>query len=270
MTSTQLKTPVHSHPLSAEEISTSSSRGRRHRASQSIGSDAKPKADYFALKAQLEQDSSNLTTRPSNWDGSVRGYSKLDSRRRYLGSPNSRGTDGGSLLDTGASPKAPNLSFATGSPDDTLFGATTPAYAMPPQLLFTDENDVDFTPQASVLSTRWHGLTDDGVHSAILGLDKSDSSNSDIQKYQAALRSLSFAYHSICRAQLELEEKRRILAEREAARKSRGAELLKELQPSERDIAKRVLQSLFTDDDEIGHKVVRKQSSLVRHLHYSQ
>ncbi|KAJ2918478.1 hypothetical protein MD484_g1974, partial [Candolleomyces efflorescens] len=133
---------------------------------------------------------------------------------------------------------------------------------MPPQLLFTDENDVDFTPQASVLSTRWHGLTDDGVHTAILGLDKSDSSNSDIQKYQAALRSLSFAYHSICRAQLELEEKRRILAEREAARKSRGAELLNELQPSERDIAKRVLQSLFTDDDEAGHQVVRKQSSL--------
>lgn len=130
----------------------------------------------------------------------------------------------------------------------------------PPELLFTHEHDTS----THILSTKWHELPDDIIQSTISDLSKTEDVISDVKTYQNALRALSSAYHNLCRTHLELEEKRRALAEREAARQSRAEELLKEIQPSEQDIAKRVLQSLFTDDDEEGHKVQRKQSSAVR------
>lgn len=41
---------------------------------------------------------------------------------------------------------------------------------------------------------------------------------------------------------------------------------MKELQPSEQEVARRVLQSLFTDDNEDGHRIQRKQSHVVSAL----
>ena len=58
-------------------------------------------------------------------------------------------------------------------------------------------------------------------------------------------------------------ESLRVIQEKERARKQRAEELMKELQPSERDIARRVMQSLFTDDDEGMHNVERSQSQMV-------
>ena len=51
-----------------------------------------------------------------------------------------------------------------------------------------------------------------------------------------------------------------VLYEEELARRKRADELLKELEPSEQVIARRLIQSLFTDhdDDENEHNVHRK------------
>lgn len=62
---------------------------------------------------------------------------------------------------------------------------------------------------------------------------------------------------------MELEESRRVLQEKEIARKHRAEVLMTELQPSERDIARRVIQSIFTDDDEDRHQVRRQHSLMV-------
>jgi hypothetical protein len=63
-----------------------------------------------------------------------------------------------------------------------------------------------------------------------------------------------------------LEDARKVLYEKELARRKRADELLKELEPSEKVIARRLIQSLFTDDDENEHNVRRKQSVMVRPL----
>lgn len=256
MASTQLKTPVQSHPLLPEE--NTSTRGRRARGAQSNSSDVKPKADYFALKAQSEHDAT--TTRPVNWDGSVRGYSRLQSAIAPLGLPNDRRTEDHDIFDLSTSPNSTTPHLAVGSPNSSLFGTSVPT----PHFLITDEDDGATLSRNHVVSTKWHNLSGEGMERAITTLGKSSTFTTDIETYQSALRTLSSAYHDLCQAQLELEEKRKELAEKNIARKKRADELLKEIRPSEQEIAKRVLQSLFTDDDEEGHRVERNQSSVVR------
>lgn len=79
------------------------------------------------------------------------------------------------------------------------------------------------------------------------------------------MRVLSAAVHELGRAHAELEHAKNALEESERERRKRGERLVQELKgPTEREIAKRVLQSLFTDDDEEAHKVERRQSRLVR------
>jgi hypothetical protein len=68
----------------------------------------------------------------------------------------------------------------------------------------------------------------------------------------------------LSRARIELEEHRKLLQEKEAARKERAETLLSELLPSEREVAKRVIQSIFTGDDETRHGVQRHGSLSVR------
>ena len=63
-----------------------------------------------------------------------------------------------------------------------------------------------------------------------------------------------------------MEESLRVIQEKEHARRQRAHELMKELQHPDRVIARRVVQSLFTDDDEGMHKVERSQSHMVRGL----
>ena len=47
---------------------------------------------------------------------------------------------------------------------------------------------------------------------------------------------------------------------KELARRKQADELLKELEPSEQVITRRLIQSLFTDDDENEHNIHRKDS----------
>jgi len=116
-----------------------------------------------------------------------------------------------------------------------------------------------------VLANKWHEYSDEAIQAAISRLSAAESpSDVDTHPYHTALRALSSALHNLSRARIELEEHRKLLQEKEAARKERAQDLLSELQPSEREVAKRVIQSIFPDDDENHHQVQRQGSLSVR------
>lgn len=117
---------------------------------------------------------------------------------------------------------------------------------------------------AQVLGTKWHEYSDEDIDSTISRIGASTSTpDSPNNSYHSTLRVLSSAVYRLSKARAELEESRRLLLEKEAARRARGEQLMKELQSSEQDVARRVLQSLFPDDDEERREVQRKPSDTV-------
>jgi hypothetical protein len=160
----------------------------------------------------------------------------------------------------GASTRAPPF-FVVGSPHDPVLTQSTPEIVLEGA---TDVEGILPAISSQVLATKWHMYSDEAIQSAIANLHPSESpANVPSHPYHTALRVLSSAVHNLSRARLEFEEARRVLQQKEVERKKRAEELLKELMPSEQEVARRVIQSLFTDDDETGHKVKRKQSVLV-------
>ncbi|KAF8885861.1 rab-GTPase-TBC domain-containing protein [Gymnopilus junonius] len=135
-----------------------------------------------------------------------------------------------------------------------------------PEVVVTAEHElegVSSAVSAHVLANKWHTYSDEAIQASISKLSASDSpADAPSHPYHTALRVLSSAVNNLSRARLELEEGRRMLQEKEAARKKRAEELLMELKVSDQEIARRVIQSLFTDDDEMVHRVERKQSVL--------
>ena len=233
--STHLSTPAQSHPLSADEIS---SRGRRSRTKQDSESESKPSPAYFTLKAQSEAQNSHIsvngTGRGGSWDGSVRGYVK---RKSAYASSNMLGV----LWDRGPAP------FSASDPRTSPLGSPNWTSA---KLVLPDEEVGD----DAILSHRWHEYSDDVIQAKLSSCESSSST---------AIRALSSALNNLTRVCVELEENHRLLQLKEDARRKRTEELMKELQPSERDVAKRVIQSIFTDDDERIHHVQRQQSHMV-------
>ncbi|KAH9481920.1 TBC domain-containing protein C4G8.04 [Psilocybe cubensis] len=229
---TQKQTPVHLHPLSPEEVP---SKGRRIRGQQT---EVRPGSTYHSLKAQLEQDQSESP----NWDGSVRGYGQGKTEGRNIPEGSWRKTD-----------KLPPL-FVVGSPHDTHS----------PEVVITTESElqgVDSAISNHILATKWHTYSDEAIQATISKLSAADSpADASNHPYHTTLRVLSSAVYNLSRARLELEEARRTLQDKEIAKRKRADELLKELKPSEQEVARRVVQLLFTDDDESEHRVHRKQS----------
>ncbi|KAI0076001.1 TBC-domain-containing protein [Panus rudis PR-1116 ss-1] len=239
-------TPVHSHPLSGEE---SSSRGRRSRGSRPGTRDkdrdgAKSPSNYFTLKSQLEGSANEGSKSTSaNWDGSVRGYAE-----RKIGKP------------------APIIVVESAS--GTILSPPRKASGNL-QSLFLDANSSSASDKDSdlgiigpqVLANKWHEYSDEAIQAAISKLSSPTSpSNATSHPYHTAIRVLSSAVDKLSKARAELEEDRRALAEKEQARQERAEQLMKELMPNEREVAKRVLQSLFPNDNENEHEVQRKQS----------
>jgi small G protein signaling modulator 3 len=117
---------------------------------------------------------------------------------------------------------------------------------------------------SEVLDVRWHELSDESIQSAISNLSIANSPTDPVNNpYHTTLRVLSSAVRKLSQARVELEEGRRVLIEKEAARRARATQLMRALQPSERDIARRVLQSLFPEDEEEEQSIHKKQSSTV-------
>lgn len=235
---THNKTPAHSHPLSPEQVPY---KGRRIRGQQT---ELRPASTYFSLKAQLEQDQSESP----NWDGSIRGYGHSKTERRSIPEGNWQKTD-----------KAPPL-FVVGSPHDM-------SLAHSPEVVITTESElqgVEFAVSNQILATKWHTYSDEAIQATISKLSATDSpADASSHPYHTTLRVLSSAVCNLSRVRVELEEARKTLQDKEIAKRKRANELLKELKPSEQEVARRVVQLLFTDDDENEHRVHRKQSVLV-------
>jgi small G protein signaling modulator 3 len=264
--SPQLSTPVHSHPLSPDEIVPNNARsGRRSRPRRSDAVEPSTSAattGYFTPRPEHDPPPPGGA---SDWDGSVRRISDAH-RRPAL-------PLGGSLSRVQSSTSSLNLAPPS---------FTEPRASRAPPLLVVDASDASVVPHttlaplafpdggvpdaraAQILGTRWHEYSDSAIQAAVARLDTSDSpADVPIQPYHEALRVLSAAVHSLSRARIDLEEKRRRLEEREKERKERAKTLMEEMNAADREIAKRVLQSLFPDDDEGVHRVQRKHSHQV-------
>ncbi|KAI0763332.1 TBC-domain-containing protein [Trametes elegans] len=233
-------TPAHSHPLLPEEGV--SSRGRRSRGKPSEDS-SRPSPDYFSLKAKLDgSDKEHTSNTNANWDGSVRGYGK-GSRR---------------------SVKPPPLIVVESSSDGTVVDRSNYEILRDsqPQTL---NGPFSATTTAAILTAPWHEYTNEAVRSNVAQYTTEISQGLPVDHpCYSIIRVLSSAVHNLTRVREELEESRRVLMEKEKAREARVDQLMRELQPSEKDIANRVLQSLFPNDDESTrqvHRVQRQPSS---------
>jgi len=262
MSSIHIKTPVHSHPLLPDEEGPAS-RGRTRRAQNGLPSPdpQRPSSttnNYFALKAKLEHDGS---AHSPNWDGSVRGYGKMEKRggREQRASSTSLAPTYDSSSGT-TTTRTPPL-FIVESPREATLAQSTP------DIILAGDMDVDGVSSAissQVLATKWHTCSDDAIQGAIANLSPSDSpADAAGHPYHTALRVLSSAVHNLSRARLELEETRRMLLEKEVEKKKTAEELVKAMVPSEQEVARRILQALFTDSEN-EHKVKKKRSVLVR------
>ncbi|KAG1770928.1 rab-GTPase-TBC domain-containing protein [Suillus occidentalis] len=233
-------TPVHVHPLSPNEIP---SRGRRTRGAQDVDETRYPN-NYFILKSQSEtqtEPENKGANIQANWDGSVRGFGKPDASGSSGELVTGRGMSSNSLSALWDRPvhKAPR--FIIGPPFDTNF--LVPPGSLPPRTALSDGiSEVSSSVTTQVLANKWHEYSDEAIQAAI-----SRFTDIDTHPYHTALRVLSSTLHSLSRARIELEEHRKLLQEKEAARKER-AEIL------------RVIQSIFTGDDETRHGVQRHDS----------
>lgn len=249
-----------SHPLSTDPTP-GSSRGRRSRGRQ--GSDASRTAStYFALKSQLQPDDASLIN-GATWDGSVRGLGTRNVEHLHGRNRDVSASSVSSMWDRSANRQAPAI--VVEQPDSSHHIDTTklPRNNIPFRL-HKEYLSLDKDATSEVLTTRWHRQSDQAIQSTISKLDFHDhSSDAARHPYHAALRILSSALSNLRKAYKALEDDRALLKEKEAARKERTDQLLRELPPSERDVARRILQSLFPDDDERVHQIQRRQSNLV-------
>ena len=238
-------TPVNLHPLSPDHPSSSRSTGRRSHGRANPGSDS--------------QGSTETWSSASSWNGSVR--SNHGKRKLEWVSPPSIFVE----QHQHQHQHQHQTTTQTQSPDElsplyTHLGAAD------------DHTDVVDPVSARVLSTKWHECSDDAIRSTVstvstlLREGEGEYEDPLDHSYHATLRILSAAYHRLASAREELEESRKLLREKEGAMKKRTEALLGELsmRPSEQDVARRIFQSIFTDDDEVLHDVRRKQSVAVR------
>ncbi|GBE90104.1 predicted protein [Sparassis crispa] len=235
--SAAVTTPTHLHPLSFDEPS----RGRRPRAKNSV-EETRPATSYFDLKAQLENSAEKQTKNTNaSWDGSVRGYGKGGKRKSIKPAP----------------------LIVVESTSGTILSPTTMQYDGLHGLFAETNGDAGPIPELQVLHTKWHEYSDEAIKSTVSGYSAVASpSYVANHPYHSVIRILSSAVHRLSRARQELEESRQMLLEKDAARRERAQALIRELQPSEKDVGKRLLQSLFPDDDEEDHRVQRKHSEV--------
>ena len=253
MASLQATTPVHSHPLSVDE----GSRRTRGRGSQVPDNHMRSPTNYFTLKARLESSAdADTDDSRATWDGSVRGYGKKDKRRSAATLP---------FTCTRSNRCFPRTALA--APVIVVDRAEHSGFDNITDSLFPDDSPFDVGPAqtAQMLETKWHEYSDEAIQSTISRLGAANSpSEAPSNPYHDTLRVLSSAVHRLSKARAELEESRKELLEKEASRRARAEQLMKELQPSEQEVARRVLQSLFPDDDESRREVQRKHSDTVR------
>lgn len=265
--------PVHLHPLAPDELPPL--RGRKSRAAQDASTDTlKPQNNYFTLKAQLEKlgesdvKSGTSSVRPvgnaePNWCGSL-GHGRPEWQEANEEHDPPRRRSSVTSLSALWNGTTHSPCFVVAPPYDTSYLVPqSPGASSRANHLFSEGGFPELsTPLAAqVLANTWHNYSNEAIQSAISQLSVRESpADVDGHPYHAALRVLSSALHHMSHRCLELEERRRILEEKQVAGKQRAETLLEELPLSDRDVARRVIQSIFTDDDEHKHHVERQQS----------
>lgn len=252
MSSMQPNTPVHSHPLSPHDDSPSTSRTRRSRNADG----SRPASSYFTLKAQLEKDSSHSPT----WDGSVRAFSK-DTKSTHHNTSSSSLADLWPRKNSGYHP-APLLIADSSQVKDTRLASRSTH----PEVLVTEytAGQEEYTPtvMSHVLGMQWHQSSDEVIQAAISELSATESpAQCSEHPYHTALRILSCAHHNLKKARMELEERHTQLQEREKHRRAEAEAVVEQLPEAERDIAKRVLASVFSEENDA--KSLRKARSFM-------
>ncbi|KAI6155384.1 rab-GTPase-TBC domain-containing protein [Pisolithus tinctorius] len=265
----QPSTPVHLHPLSSDNTLP---RGRKSRGTPDASTDNHtPRSNLHSSKAKLERlgesdakpDSGVVTVSHSrpNWDGSVRGYGRGE--RRGAGEERDalhRRPSVASFKSPG-SVKGPCFVVAPPYDNNHFLSPSPVSFRGKPLLVEGAPPELSSSFASQVLSNTWHNYSAEVIQSAISHLSVMESpSDGDDHPYHAALRVLSSAFHHMSRTCLELEERRRVLEEESSARRQRAEALLGELPPSERDVARRVILSVFADDYEHDHHMERQRS----------
>ncbi|KAG7090133.1 hypothetical protein E1B28_011741 [Marasmius oreades] len=252
MSTSTTTTPVHHHPLSPNDLPS----GRSRRSRNSPGTDPQ-NSNYLILKSQYEKEGQ------PDWDGSVRKLARLKGELQTRRSPESS-TSLPDLFNretstSASTSRSPTNDLRTAPPLIVVGGAASADQPTEP----TEASPSLITSQ--ILATKWHEYSDEAIQTAISNISSS-SSPADVSNhpYHDVLRTLSLALSNLSRVRMELERSRKALEEKEMARRRRAEELLKDLmQPSERDIVKRVVKEIFVDEDEeleVQHQVQRKQS----------
>ncbi|KAJ3765430.1 GTPase activating rab protein [Lentinula raphanica] len=233
-------TPVDSHPLSPEEIPSSSrSRRSRHSINHTVAENTLA-TNYFTLKAQLEGHDDG------DWDGSVRKLAKSDKRKSLdvdFSRPN-RPSLPSFFTDEGPSVTLPAPLIIVGSDDQQLPTDDTTNVGL-------QGMGIDPTMTSRVLTTRWHEYSDEAIQSAISGISVSESpAEVSSHPYHSALRVLSAALQNLSKARLELEQSRKALLEKEDARRTRAEEFARELKTEkERETARHIMKRIFEDNE---------------------
>ncbi|TDL25839.1 TBC-domain-containing protein [Rickenella mellea] len=236
---------VHSHPLSPEQTVIS---GRRSRAKLDVP-ETQSSTSYFTLKAQSEQHFDDPGGRESQTlkAGPSRGGGHGDAGARHGRRPNQSLT---SLWN--GNPKPPVFVISESEELDRKDHSLSS-----PLLEMLEEHPVKELAQfgpvttSQVLSTKWHDMSDEQIQTEISRFSTAGSpSETPAHPYHSTLRVLSAALDRLSRARIDLEESRKRLEEKERKRREKSQLLLRELQPSELDVARRMLDTLFADDSE--------------------
>ncbi|CAK5280556.1 unnamed protein product [Mycena citricolor] len=263
-TNRQPNTPVNEHPLSHEEpVSTRSRKSGRygsHADSTPETRSAASSNNYFVLKSQLEQDSRG----DANQDGSMRGYSKTapaSSVSSGSQKTSNKTNTTNSLSALWPREDRPAPLFIVGErpsqkPHVILNGST---------LGLEETNDPVIT--TTVLNTKWDQCSDAEIQAVISSLGATQSpaeATSHPHPYHSALRVLSQAFQKLSDERVQLEEDRKVLKEREETRRRRAEVLLEGLSiDSEREIARRVIQTMFADEIEGDEHSMRRHQSFL-------
>jgi hypothetical protein len=246
--------PVRSHPLSNDVTPT---RGRRTRANHDPES-VRPSSNYFTLKAQLDQEN-EFNSGTSTRDGSVRGKSGQSLATDKASSQMSASSS--SLAVMWDRPDRQPPVFIVGPPTEHMSRSPRPNYS---ESVFLDQDGEEPSPQ--ILGTKWHEYSDEAIQTAISNISVSESpSNASGNPYHTALRVLSSALQNLSKIRTELEESRRLLLEKQSNRRANAEQLVANWQPTERDVARRVIQSIFADEDvvEPERQVQKRRSYMV-------
>ena len=246
-----------SHPLSPA-IPSSTRRGRIKQLPPP-DEEARPSANYFTLKAQAEQGQALL----GDW-------ARRDARSRGLSE--ARGGDWTSTVARDSSERSLASLWdgrLTLKPKDTQ---TNSREEIPPTPVPTGASKATSAKEfggfgpfttSQVLSTKWHEMSDSQIEDTV-SLYNSTASSSEIptQAYHSTLRALSAALEDLSVERTELDRLRVFMEERDKSLRSKAEKAVNMLSFSERDIGRRILDAMFTENEET-HLVVKRSSKMV-------